>query len=86
MDIGAVHLLNSRWVRLHDLPALSIVELHPVVLAILNLPSALKRLGEELAQIVVVRGVLESEITDIAEVLVEFLCTGLARKESKCIE
>jgi hypothetical protein len=65
-------------VRLHDLPALAIVQLHPVVLAVLNLASALERLGEELAEVVVVGGILETKVADVAKVLVEFLCCELA--------
>lgn len=78
VDVGMVHLLNCRGVGLHYLPALSIVQLHPVVLAILNLPSALERLREEFTQVVVVRCILKAEVTDIAEVLVELLCYLLA--------
>jgi hypothetical protein len=74
-----VHLLDScRRVRLHDLPALAVVQLHPVVLAILNLASALESLGEQLTQVVVVGGVLETEVTDVAKVLIELLCSELA--------
>lgn len=76
MRIG-VHLLDSRWVGLHDLPALSVVELHPVVLAILNFASALKCLRKELTEVVVVGGVLKTKVADIAEILVELLCFEL---------
>jgi hypothetical protein len=73
-----VHLLHRcRGVGLHDFPALAVVKLHPVVLAILNLAGALEGLGEELAQVVVVGSVLEAEIANVAEVLVEFLYTVL---------
>ena len=78
VDVGMVHLLDCRGVRLHYLPALSIVQLHPVVFAVLDLASALQRLGEELTQVVVVGCVLEAEVTDVAEVLVELLCCLLA--------
>lgn len=74
VDVGMVHLLNCRGVGLHYLPALSIVQLHPVILAILHLASALERLREEFAQVVIVRGVLKAEVADVAEVLVELLC------------
>jgi hypothetical protein len=81
VHVGVVHLLDScGWVRLHHLPTLAVVQLHPVVLAILNLPSALEGLGEELAQVVVVGGILESEVANVAEVLVEFLCVVLVLK------
>ena len=52
VDVGMVHLLNCRM-GFHYLPALAIVELHPVVLAVLNLASALECLGEEFAEVVV---------------------------------
>jgi len=78
VHVGVVHLLDSRRVRLHDLPALPVVQLHPVVLAILDLAGALEGLGKELAQVVVVGGVLESKVADVAEVLVELLCSELA--------
>lgn len=77
VDVGMVHLLNCRM-GFHYLPALAIVELHPVVLAILNLASALERLGEKLAQVVVVGCVLEAEVTDVAEVFVELLCSRVS--------
>jgi hypothetical protein len=38
----------------------SIVQLHPVIFAILNLAGALKGLGEQLAQVVVIRCILET--------------------------
>jgi hypothetical protein len=44
-----VHGLRSRRVRLEDLPALAVVQLHPVVLAVLDLSSALESLSEQLA-------------------------------------
>lgn len=65
--------------RLHLLPALAVVELHPVVLAVLYLASALERLREQLTQVVVVGGVLEAQVANVAQVLVEFLCELLER-------
>lgn len=78
VDVGMVHLLDCRGVGLHYLPALSIVQLHPVVLAVLDLASALERLGEEFAQVVIVGCVLKAEVADVAEVLVELLYCLLA--------
>jgi hypothetical protein len=47
VSVLVVHLLHGCcWVRFHDLPALAVVQLHPVVLAILNLAGALERLRE----------------------------------------
>lgn len=77
VDIGVVHGLNSGRVRLHRLPPLAIVQLHPIILAILNLSSALEGLGKELPEVVVVGGILEAQVTDVAEVLVELLCVSL---------
>jgi hypothetical protein len=79
MSVLAVHLLDRRsWVRLHDLPALAVVQLHPVVLAVFDLAGALECLRKELTQVVVVRGVLEPEVADVAQVFVELLCSWLA--------
>jgi hypothetical protein len=78
VQVGIVHLLDSCGrVGLHDLPTLAVVQLHPVVLAVFNLSGALQCLGEELAEVVVVGGILESEVANITEVLVEFLCIEL---------
>lgn len=74
VGVGVVHGLHGGWVRLHRLPALAVVELHPVVLAILDLSGALQGLGEQLTKVVVVRCVLETQVTNVAEVLVELLC------------
>jgi hypothetical protein len=41
------------------------VELHPIVLAILYFSSILQRLGEQIPKIVIIWRVLESEISDI---------------------
>lgn len=71
--IAVVELLDGRWVRLHLLPALAVVELHPIILAILHFPGALQSLSEQLTQIVVVGCVLKTEVADIAEVFVELL-------------
>jgi hypothetical protein len=70
-------------VRLEDFPALAVIQLHPVVLSILNLSGALECLGEELTQVVVVGSVFETEIADIAEVLVELLWVLLAGAEAE---
>jgi len=52
-------------VLLHSLPALAIVELHPVVLAVLNLAAVLECLSEQIAQVVVVGCVLEAKVADV---------------------
>lgn len=50
----------------HDLPALSVVQLHPVILSVLNFTGALEGLSEQFTEIVVVGRVLESEVANIA--------------------
>lgn len=77
VGVGVVHRLHSRRVRLEHLPALSIVQLHPVILAVLDLSGALESLGEQLAEVVVVGGILETEVANIAQVLVKLLCVEL---------
>lgn len=56
------------------LPSSSTVQLHPVVLAIFELVRISSRLGEEITEEVVIGGILESKISNIAQVFVEFLC------------
>jgi hypothetical protein len=51
---------------LEHLPALSVVQLHPIVLAILNLAGALESLSKQLAEIVVIRRVFETQLSDVA--------------------
>jgi len=58
--------MGGRRVGLHNLPALSIVQLHPVVLAILDLAGALESLSEQLAEIVVIWLVLKTQVSDVA--------------------
>jgi hypothetical protein len=58
---------------LDGIPTLAMVELHPIVLAILYFSSILQRLGEQIPKIVIIWCVLESEISDIAQILVELL-------------
>lgn len=60
---------RSRGTR--HVPALAVVELHPVVLAILDLASVLQCLSEEIAEVVVVWSVFKAKVADIRKVLVE---------------
>ena len=71
-----VKLLDGRRVRLHLFPAFAIVELHPIILAVFYFAGALECLCKQLAQVIIVGSVLEAQITDVAEVFVEFLCDG----------
>ena len=63
-----------RRMRFDRLPATTPIQFHPIILAILNLASILKSLCEEIAKEVIVWGIFEAEVADIAEVLVQFLC------------
>jgi hypothetical protein len=55
-------------------PASAAVQLHPVILSILNFASVLESLGEQVPKVVVVGCVFETEVADVGKVLVEFLC------------
>jgi hypothetical protein len=61
-------------VLLDSFPPSATIQLHPVVFTILDFASVLERLSEEISQKVVVRGVLKSEVANVAEILVELLC------------
>jgi hypothetical protein len=71
--VGLVEVV-LRWVLLDGLPSFAVVQLHPVVLSIFQLPGVLQRLGEQIAEVVVVGSVLEAEVSHIREILVELLC------------
>lgn len=66
---------------LHRVPPLSriLVDLHPVILAILDITSVLQGLGEELSKVVVVGGIFETEVSDVSQVLVELFREALAK-------
>lgn len=65
---------------LHRVPPLSriLADLHPVVLAILDVAGVLQGLGEELSEVIVVGGILETKVSDVRQVLVELLGEALA--------
>lgn len=63
-----------RGVLFHRFPAFPVVQLHPIILSVLDLAGVLQSLRKQIPQIVVVGGLLEPKISDIAQVLVEFLC------------
>lgn len=71
--------MRLRRVRL-VVPSPAVVELHPVILSIFDLTSVLEGLGQEVTQVVVVRGILEAQVADICEVLVEFLCEDVRKQ------
>lgn len=54
-------------------PALTIVQLHPVVLAILHFSTIFQGLGEQVTKEVVIRGIFESKVANVAQVLVELI-------------
>lgn len=68
-------------VVLHGVPSLSRIlrNFHPVILAVLNIASVLEGLSEELAEVVVVRGIFETEVANISQVLAELLGEALAK-------
>lgn len=70
---GSMATLTIPGRRSGHVPALAVVELHPVVLAVLDLTSALESLSEEITKVVVVGGVLEAKVADVGQVLVELL-------------
>lgn len=53
-------------------PTSAVVELHPVVLAVLNFTGILQSLGQNVTKIIVVRSILEAEIAYITQIFVEF--------------
>lgn len=71
--------VRRRGMLLHSFPALAVVNLHPVVLAIFDLSGALEGLREQLTKVVVIWGVFEAEIPDVAEVFAEFFWETLAK-------
>ena len=62
----------------HSLPTLAIVELHPIILAILNFSCILQCLSKKISKIIIVGSVFESEVANVAKVLVEFLCKDIS--------
>lgn len=58
---------------LHRFPAFTVVELHPIVLSIFHFACVLQRLREKIPEIIVVRRILESQVTNVTKVFVKFL-------------
>lgn len=71
--VWALVVVSVRRVLGHGLPPLAIVQLHPVVLAILNLAAVLEGLGEQVPKVVVIGSILETEVPDVRKVGVELL-------------
>jgi hypothetical protein len=68
---GLVRQVACRTIRL-VVPSASVVELHPVVLPILHFTSILEGLRQKVPEIVVVGGVLEPKVANVAQIFVEF--------------
>ena len=51
---------------LHGLPTFAVMEFHPIVFTVLNLACILESLGEKFAKVIVIGGILESKIANIA--------------------
>ena len=58
----------------HGLPSSTIVEFHPIVLAIFNFASVLQSLSEEFSKIVIIGRVLKAKVPNVAQIFVELLC------------
>jgi hypothetical protein len=74
-----VRNVGTRWMVLHRLPPLAVVDFHPVINAVFGFPRVLKGLGEKITEVIVVWLVLESKVANITQILVEFLCKKLVR-------
>ncbi len=62
----------------HVLPSFTTVELHPVVVAILDVSYVFKSLSKQIPEIVVIGRILKAEVTNVAKVFVEFFCNCMA--------
>ena len=60
VDVGVVHGLRGGWVRLHRLPALAIVQLHPIIFTVLDFSGVFQRLREQFPEILIVWRILKS--------------------------
>ena len=63
-----------RRVMLDSFPATSTVQFHPVILAIFDFAGILQRLREEISKVVVIGSVLETQVSNVTKVFVEFFC------------
>jgi hypothetical protein len=59
--------------RLHGLPAASAIQLHPVIFSIFHFAGVFESLSKQVAAEVIVRSILESQVANVAEILIEFL-------------
>lgn len=58
----------------HILPTFTTVEFHPVVVAILDVSYVFESLSEQVPEIVVIGRIFEAQVTNVAEIFVEFFC------------
>ena len=54
-------------------PAPSIVQLHPVILSVLNFASVLQSLREQITEVIIIGGIFEPKVANVRQVLVELL-------------
>jgi hypothetical protein len=59
---------GSSWLYIAGLPALAVVDQHPVKDAVILLANILQHFGEEFSEKVVVRGFLKAELADVVHV------------------
>ena len=60
-------------------PAAAVVQLHPIIFAILHLAGILEGLRQDVAQVVVIGCIFKPEVANIAQILVEFLCQTVSK-------
>ena len=65
-------------IRFDSIPATASVEFHPVVFTILDLAGVFERLCKKVTKKIVIRSVFETEVADVAEILVELLCNRIS--------
>ena len=54
-------------------PSLAVVELHPIILPILNFAAVLESLSEQVPEEIVIGGIFETKVPHICEILVELI-------------
>lgn len=68
-----------RRMLLNGFPPFTIVQLHPIILSILNFTGVLQRLGEQISKVVVVGGIFEPEVSDVTQVLIDLIWESVAK-------
>ena len=67
--IGRMQMLGR--MLLHVLPSFAVVDFHPIVISVLDIPNVLECLSEQVSEVVIVWRILEAEVADVAQVFVE---------------